>query len=49
MNNSIYKREILVIEKPSQAFVDLMNKLRNRKAAQREELRNKEVFYFTKK
>lgn len=49
MNNPIYKRKILVIEKPPQAFVDLMNKLKNRKAAQLEELRNKRGFYFPKK
>lgn len=49
MNNNIHKREILIIEKPSKAFVDLINKLKNRKAAQREELRNKRGFYFPKK
>lgn len=41
MNNSAYKQETLVIEKPSKALVDLMNKLRDRKMAQLEELRNK--------
>lgn len=49
MNKNIHKREILVIKKPSQDFVNLMNKLRNRKAAQQEELRNKRGFYFPKK
>lgn len=41
--------EILIIEKSSKAFVNLMNKLRNRKDAQQEELRNKRGFYFPKK
>lgn len=49
MNNSTYKYETLVIEKPSKALVDLMNKLRDRKMAQLEELRNKKDFYFSKK
>lgn len=49
MNNSTYKQETLVIEKPSKALVDLMNKLRDRKMAQLEELRNKKDFYFSKK
>lgn len=49
MNKNIHKRELLIIKKPSKAFVDLMNKLRNRKAAQQEELHNKRGFYFPKK
>lgn len=49
MNNSAYKQETLVIENPSKALVDLMNKLRDRKMAQLEELRHKKDFYFSKK
>lgn len=49
MNTSNYSQETLVIKKPSKALVDLMDKLRDRKMAQLEELRNKKDFYFSKK
>lgn len=44
-----YTQVSLVIENPSKALVDLMNKLRNRKMSRLEELRNKKDFYFPTK
>lgn len=41
-----YTQENLVIEKPSMALVDLMNRLRKRKESRLKELRNKKNFYF---
>jgi hypothetical protein len=44
---TIYTQETLVIEKPSVGLVNLMNKLRDRKMSQQEELRSKKQFYFS--
>ena len=41
MSTSTHNPKALVIEKPSKALVDFMNKLRDRKMSQLEKLRNK--------
>lgn len=41
MSTYTHTQKTLVIEKPSKALVDLMNKLRDRKMSQLEKLRNK--------
>lgn len=49
MKASTYTQKTLVIENPSLNLVNLINKLRNRKLSQQEELRNKKDFYFPHK
>lgn len=41
MKPSSYTQEALVIENPSKALLDFVNKLRDRKMSQQEKLRNK--------
>lgn len=41
-----YTQETLVIDRPSQGLLNLVNKLRERKDSQLEELRKKKEFYF---
>lgn len=41
MSTSTHNPKALVIEKPSKALVDFMNKLKDRKMSQLEKLRNK--------
>ena len=41
MSTSTHNPKALVIEKPSKALVDFINKLRDRKMSQLEKLRNK--------
>lgn len=48
MKQKSYTQEALVIEKPSKVLVDFLDKLRDRKISQLEELRNKKDFYFPK-
>ena len=44
MKTSTYTQEALVIENPSKGLLDFVNKLRDRKISQQEELRNKKTF-----
>ncbi len=41
MKTSSYTQEVFVIENPSRALLDFVNKLRDRKMSQQEKLRNK--------
>ena len=49
MKQKSYTQETLVVEKPSKDLANFLDKLRERKMAQLEDLRNNKDFYFPKK